>query len=326
MFQRLTDVKLKTGETVSAAVIHGPDVEWASRIESLLAHKGDPWTWQNSELLRENTGTSAKFFILHRDGRPFSNIMLVECAGVALLGHVWTEPADRGAGASGILMELLLGDFRASSIQAIFLGTEANSEPYHYYERRGFVPIAAGSGYMVLSKDAVEKFHAAWFEDDSATIRPLDWTHWAAAAPLCLGGFPQQIRLAATGLIGRLSSEGPLLPAIRRQKQASLAGAPPCAIALSSPSGAVLGLASLLPDPIWPEQDVLDLFVHPRAWNRAAELVDWLPPNHGRACVAYTDVGALSKIEALFAAGFVAMATLPRWLPGGDDVTVWRRG
>lgn len=325
MFQPLLQTRLRTGELVSAAVIHAPDLEWASRLESLLAHKGDPWNWQNSELLRESTGANAKFYVLHREGRPFSNIMLVESAGVALLGHVWTDPADRGAGASGNLMELLLSGFRAGRDKAIILGTEADSEPFRYYARRGFVPVEPGSGYMMLTKGSPEEFHANWFEGETGAVEALDWKHWAAAAPLCLGDHPQTIRLAATGLIGRMSSEGALLPVIRRQRQLRAHGGPDCAVALATPTGAVVGFASVLPDPIWPEQDVLDLFVHPSAWSRATELIDKLPLQSGRSCVAYTDIGGTSKVEILAATGFSRVAVLPDWLPGRGDVTVWRR-
>ena len=39
-------------------------------------------------------------------------------------------------------------------------------------------------------------------------------------------------------------------------------------------------------------------------------------------CVSYVSVGGTEKAGALCAAGLVAMMTLPRWLPAGDDVTI----
>lgn len=241
MVVSLTESKLKTGETVSTAVVHGPDLEWADRIAAMLAHKGDPWNWQNSELLREPVGVSARFYVLHRDGRPFSHIMLVAASGLAFLGHVWTEPADRGVGASAILMDLVLEQLRQKDFPDIILGTEPGSAAYHYYERRGFVPVAAGSGYMLLSDGSVSTFFQKWFGREPEKIELLNWSHWPASAPLCLGDFPDQVRLAATGLFGRASSERALLPMLRQQRQSQVSGGPDCAVALVAANGAVWG-------------------------------------------------------------------------------------
>lgn len=87
-----------------------------------------------------------------------------------------------------------------------------------------------------------------------------------------------------------------------------------------------MGLASLLPHPIWPDQDVLDLFFHPSAWNRATGLMERLAMKSGRSCVSYTDIGATNKAEILSATGFARVATLPGWLSDHGDVAVWRRG
>jgi hypothetical protein len=132
------------------------------------------------------------------------------------------------------------------------------------------------------------------------------------------------IRLAAVRLIGRGLSEGPLLPVIRR-RQEQRPDEPPCAVALVTPAGAVVGLASLLPDAVWPGRSVLDVFCHPRAWSRAAELVAALAVREASDCVAYTDPASPEKTELLAAAGFRPSAVLPRWLRDGEDVTVWRK-
>lgn len=325
MFEPLLETKLKTGEPVYAAVVHGPDPQWADRVEPMLAHKGDPWNWQNSELLRESTGVAAKFYVLHRAGQPFANIMVVESAGVALLGHVWTDLADRGTGASSILMELVLDHFRRDNGQAVFLGTDSEGEAFRYYERRGFARVAPGSRYMMLSKEPADVFFEKWFGGEPAQVEPLDWPHWPAAAPLCLAGFPDQVRLAATGLIGRCSSEGRLLPLLRRQRQHRVSGQPDCAVVLSDVGGVVWGIASLMPDPMWPGQEVLDVFCHPRAWHRAPELLAALPFGSGRSWVAYTDSNAAEKNALLAAHGFLRLAELPDWLPGPAAAALWRR-
>ena len=101
MVEPLGDITLKSGERVQAAAIRGPDEDWRPHIARLLRHKGDPWVWQNTALLTHATGVEAWFYVLHRAGLPFAHIMTAEVNGVGIFGHVWTEPADRGQGASG---------------------------------------------------------------------------------------------------------------------------------------------------------------------------------------------------------------------------------
>jgi len=320
MVEELGPVRLKNGAEASFAIVHGPDAAWADRLEPMLAHKGEPWTWQNRTLLREPTGLDARFHVLHRAGRPFAHLMVVGHGGVGLLGHVWTDPAERGAGASSVLMELALARFRTEGGLALALGSEPDSAAFHYYRRRGFEPVAPGSGYMLLCPGGEAAFRSVWFKGD-ARVAPLDWPDWPAAAPLCLGDFPGRIRLAATGLVGRLSSEGAFLPVLRRQAERRAAGAPDCAVVLRSDRGAVLGFATRLPDPLWPDRDLLDLYCHPPAWNRAGELLAALAPNPGRAAAAYVDDPA--KASALAAAGWRRTARLPDWLEAGGSVEVW---
>ena len=64
----LEDVRLRTGETVEAAAIRGPDLDWAERIEALLGHKPPFWCWQNSAVVRRDLGLDAHFYVLHRGG------------------------------------------------------------------------------------------------------------------------------------------------------------------------------------------------------------------------------------------------------------------
>lgn len=301
---------LRNGEKVSAAVIAGPDPLWADRVETMLGHKGDPWNWQNAALLRQPTGLDARFFILHRDGIPFSNIMVVAHAGVGLLGHVWTSETDRGQGASSILMELALADFRQRRGRALFLGTEFDSPPWHYYHRRGFVPIAEGSGYMVLHTDHATSFEQTWFTPAAAVIEPFAWPHWPAAAPLFLRESGGSIRLAATRLFGRSLCEGPLLPLLQRHPR-DRANA---FVLRSTATDAVLGLASVHPDPLWPDTSVLDVFCHDASWPEADALIAHLDLPPARRVIAYVDSQQPAKRAALERAGFRALAELPAWI------------
>ncbi len=314
MVESIGPVRLRNGATASLAVVHGPDEAWAERLEPMLAHKGEPWTWQIHELLRRPSGLDARFHVLHRDGRPFAHLMVVQHGGVGLLGHVWTDPADRGAGASSVLMEAALTRFREERGRALVLGTEAGSEAFQYYRRRGFVPVESGSGYMVLTPDGTATVPESWFEGEPS-VAPMDWPDWPASVPLCLGDFPGVIRLAAAGLIGRISSEGPLLTVLRRQAAGRI-----CAVVLRTAAGAVVGMASRLPDPIWPDRDVLDVYCHPNAWRHAGSLLAAIPSQAGRACVAYSDDRARSA--ALDIVGFRHVASLPDWT-NGRTVEIW---
>lgn len=287
----------------------------------MLQHKGDPWNWQNSELLRCRCGVDARFFILHRAGVPFANVMLVECGGVALLGHVWTAPTERRSGASSLLMERLLQDFLRNGGKAIFLGTEFDTSPWHYYRRRGFEPVEPGSGYMARYESSAEAFEQQWFQAEEAVIEPLDWPHWVTAAPLCLAGFPGNVRLAAVRLCGRRSSEEPLLGLIRENRRRQVDGGPVRAMALrDARSAAVLGLACRRPHPLWPDRDILDVYCHPRWWHRAGDLLAALPSAGGKHTVAYVDRDHLPKQAVLAAAGLRLAAVLPsRLRVGGSD-------
>jgi hypothetical protein len=326
-------VRLKNGAEATASVVRAPDPAWAGRIEAMLGHKGDPWDWQNAEIARKNLGLNASFFLLHRGEMPFANIMLAESGGVGLLGHVWTEEADRGLGASSVLMNLLLADFRVRGGRALFLGTVFDSPPWHYYHRRGFEPVESGSDYMALYHSSEHDFYSDWFEAGSADIKPLDWVDWPSAAPLFLGPFPGAVRISATQLIGRRSPEGPLLPLLREEGRRQSAGQPGCARVLrAGGNSAVLGFASRFPDSTWPDRQRVDLYCHPGWWHRAGELLEalLLPAGTGQS-LAYADTDLAPKRQALERAGFKAVAVLPRWIsaeaarPATTDVVIYIR-
>jgi GNAT superfamily N-acetyltransferase len=322
MLTSLGNTTLRTGEIVEATVVRAPDADWAERVERMLRHKGDPWNWQNSELLRGDTSVTARFFLLHRGGVPFANIMLVEEAGVALLGHVWTEPADRRTGASSILMECLLQDFAARGGRALFLGTDFDGAPWHYYRRRGFEAVEPGSHYMARYETSRSEFERSWFSAGPTVIEPLDWAHWPTAAPLCLGESGGTVRLLSARLLGRASSEGTLLPLIRDARARRAAGQPGNGFVLrESVTTAVFGIACRQPHPLWPETDVLDVFCHPCAWPRAGELLAALRPDgRGRRQVACVDAADTAKQALLVAAGLRPTAALPRWAAVGPEV------
>ncbi|MCB0085234.1 MAG: hypothetical protein KDE47_30045, partial [Caldilineaceae bacterium] len=74
MYESLGTVTLKSGETVEAGVVKGPDPTWATQLETLLWHKGDPWNWQNARCLERALAVEVYFYVLHRGDDPFANI------------------------------------------------------------------------------------------------------------------------------------------------------------------------------------------------------------------------------------------------------------
>lgn len=319
MYQKLDTVTLRSGESVEAGVVTGPDPAWAARLVKLLWHKGDPWNWQNAQVLERELGLGVFFYVLHRGGQPLANIMTVEKNGVGLFGHVWTEPADRQKGASSLLMALQMQHFVERGGQALFLGTGYNSVAYHMYARFGFQSVEAESGYMAYYRTSAAEFEASYFarpaEPSGLAIQPLHWSHWPVAGPLFLGDFPGVVRCVRAGIFGRESSEGGLLPLLLENESRQKAGEPATTVVLQQQAtGAILGLATYQWHPLWPDTYLLDLYYHPAYWEQAAPLVTALQLPPQPRSVAYVDTGHQAKQTVLSALGFQPVATLPHWL------------
>ena len=305
MYQELGEITLRSGETVQAGIVAAPDLEWAERIEGLLVHKGEPWNWQVSQALRSNLGIEVRFYLLHRQGRPISNVMTAEFAGVGVLGHVWTKPEDRRQGAMSRLMALQMEDFRARGGKALFLGTGFGSMPYHSYGRFGFHSVEDKSGYMAYYAASREEFEAAYFARGEAEIGALDWPHWPSSPALFLGEFPGVVRCAPLKLFGRASTEGPFLTLLCGEMRRREEGKDPRSVALQSKgSGAVVGLAVWGDDPLWPHTCLVDVYCHPDYWDRGCDLLAALPLPDADRCIAYGDPACGAKMEVLRAAGF----------------------
>ncbi len=327
----LGTVTLKSGERVEAAVVRAPDSEWAPKLERFLGHKGQIWQWQNSELLRHDVGIEARFHILHRAGAPLAHILTAELNGVGLFGHVYTDPADRGQGASSALQALLIDDFRRRGGRTLYLHTDHGSQAYRLYQKAGFVDLEPGSGDMRLLNMDAGAFDRAALDAKDAAIAPLDWRHWPTASVLFAGDQPGIVRAAALGLVGRSLTEEHFLPLIQAER-ARAADQPPRAVALQSSDGAFLGFASCLPHPHWPGIDMLDCYCHSAWWKRADELIAALRIDANRRLLAHADAASAEQKQALLAAGFVPVATLPGMASSDvprrsfGDVRVFRRG
>ncbi len=313
-------------------VVTGPDQEWAERIEALLAHKGEIWSWQNRTVLREQTGICACFYILHRRGVPFANILTAELGRVGILGHVYTRPEDRRKGAASSLMPRQMAHFREGGGKALFLGTGYDSPAYHIYRSNGFEGIDSGSGLMSTYVVPRADFETEYFAGGPTAIETLGWTHWPASMALFLSDLPGTIRCMPLKVFGRESVEGTLLRPIQQERDLREQGATPRAVALChQESTGVVGLAALGSHPLWPGRHLVDVYCHPRFWGRAGEMLQAILPDGRVRCLAYSDSDCPEKGEALKLAGFGSTATHSgrvesHTIPSERlDVHVWER-
>lgn len=315
MYHEAGTHKLESGEAVTLARIEGPDPEWSGRVGELLGHKGDPWNWQNKELLTRDCGISAWFHILHRDGDPFANALVASWQGVGLLAHVYTRPKARRQGAARFLVHAAMDHFRDAGGQALYLWTEYDSGTFRLYQSHGFQPLEPQSGYMAWYRETEEAFERRYFGGGPVRMAPLQWRHWPMACALFMGPYPGVVRCAPCGLLGRRSPEGPLLPLLRTVIGHGEVGPTGQAVVMEAEStGAAVGLAAWIAHPIWPDSCLMDVYCHPGYWEHAHELFHSLPmPGAGRY-VAYADPDCPEKPMLLRAAGFRQVAVLPGWV------------
>jgi len=315
MYQDLGSIKMKSGETLPAGVILGPDADWLERVVEFLSHKGDVWNWQNAEVLREDLGIEVRFYVAHRDGRLVSNILIAELAGAGILGHVFTRPKDRQQGSMRQLMTMQMNDFRARGGRALFLGTGFDSHPFHLYESFGFRGIEPQGGSMDFYADSKEAFAAYYFAKGAAEVQEPQWAHWPASPALFMSEAPGQIRCAPLGQFGRHSTEGSFVSLLRQEGQRRKEGRPSRTRVLQAKgSRAVVGVAAWRDHPLWPDTCVVDVYTHPNFWDRAPELLAALPlPDTGRL-LAYGDAECPQKHEVLKAVGFRQVAAFPKRL------------
>ncbi len=333
MYEFMDMVTLKSGEKVEMGVVKGPDAEWADRVEGLLGHKGEVWRWGNHQVLTEDLELDAYFYILHREGTPFSNMMNIEMEGVGIFGHVFTRPEDRRQGAASELMRRLMDHFTGRGGQALFLGTGFDSPPYHIYRTQGFEGVEDKSGNMAFYAHSQEAFEATYFAEGRTEVETLDWVHWPASPALFLADFPGVVRGAGMGIFGRGSTEGKLLPLLRDAMERKEQGKPARVVALRQvETTAVVGLGMWSPDPMWPHSCLVDVYCHPAFWDRAEDLLSALELPSFDRYIAYSDVGLTPKAAVLSGLGFKRVAThegrvaVDRARTGFVGVEVWERG
>jgi hypothetical protein len=311
VYQEMGRIVLKSGERVDAGVVRAPDLEWASRLEEFLAHKGELLNWQNSALLRNDVGIETYFYLLHRDGKTLANIMTAELCGVGFLGHVFTRQEDRRKGACSALMGIQMTHFRARGGKALFLSTGYDSPAYHIYASYGFRGVEPKSGHMAYYIGSKEGFDAEYFGADRAEVRPPAWPHWPASAALFLGDFPGVVRCLPMSIIGRGTTEGSFPRLLRSQEARQAKGELPRAqVLVNERTTAVLGLALWDWHPLWPGVCLVDVYCHPNFWDRADELLSSLSTPAGSRWLAYADASFDVKCRALLRGSFKRTATL----------------
>jgi hypothetical protein len=172
---------------------------------------------------------------------------------------------------------------------------------------------------MAFYSRSPAEFAATYFVVAPVEIQPLSWSHWPTSAPLFLGDFPGLVRCAPLHLIGRSSTEEPLLGALLAAAQQEL----PQVFALQNQAtSAVVGLAAWNWHPVWPDTVLVDCYCHPAYWRHAGDLLQALPlPNVRR--VAYVDVGNAAKAELFAQTGFHPVATLPNWIAADPFQSAW---
>ncbi len=325
MYQSVGSITLQNGETVEAAIITGPEPAWSDRIVKLLAHKGDPWNWQNAEVLTQPLPLEAYFYVLHRDGQPFSNIMALEKAGVGVIGHVWTEPDDRQKGASSALMRIQQEHFAARDGKALYLDTGFGSSAYFIYQKFGFQSIEPNSRHMAWFATSQAKFEAAYFAPGDVEIQALQWSHWPSSEALFAGDFPGLVRCAPLRLMGRCTTEGLFLPLLRQtQWERELDDAASVRMLRNTATNAVVGVAVAAPHPIWPETCLVDIYCHPAYWSQAHDLYVALRPPHADRLMAYAETGFVEKAIFWREHGFQRTAILPNAIATSALKTAYR--
>jgi hypothetical protein len=246
--------------------------------------------------------------------------MTVEARGVGILGHVYTRPEHRRQGIATQLMAAQMEDFLRRGGRILTLGTGYDTPPYWIYHSFGFRSVAEGSGLMWYFAEGSDL--AALWRTPRLGVEAVRWEHWPLLNLLCVQPEGDYLRHLARHLWGQCSFEGGFL-AYKRRLEAE--DSPIQARVLENEAGLVVGWASVEEDALWRgEVALLDLFVHPAAWEGADALLAALPLP-AKPVLAYAEVGS-PKEEALAGRGFQREAVWPRWIrspQGPVDVSLW---
>jgi len=306
MYYPLGDAVLRSGETMAMGCTLGPDEAFIERVPQFLSHKNEYCQWHIRASMQQPLDDLETRYYLGRIGDEIVvNIMTVECRGVGILGHVFTQPAHRRKSACTELMARQMQDFRDRGGRCLILGTGYDTHPYRIYRGFGFESIRAGSGDMRYTVEPDATFTAGFFQPGTARAQPLAWGHWPLAA--CLGSYelPEYLRTIEPPVYGPYNFEGCFYP-LKRACETGQAQS----YVLESSGGAVGAFAALQPDPRFRgDSFVLDIYGHGAFGGAYGELLGAFTWPNAKAS-AYADAESEAKIAALEEAGFVAEARL----------------
>lgn len=312
---------LKTGEALQIECVLAPDADRKAQIVPFLAHKPDNYRAHvEAAFAGACDGLETRFYVGLLEGQIVGNIMTVEANGVGILGHVNTREDQRRKGICQAIMARQMHDFRERNGHVLLLGTGYQSAAYHIYHSFGFQDLPqARPGVMRYLRDGEEPDFLTRFFAPAApcAVAPAGWKHWPLVALLASLPDLPHLRSLTLGARGVTLLEGPYCTFMHRWLGDPHAGA----VVLESETGAVVGVATLVPDPHWPDVRLLDVFAHPHVAPADVDaLIRALPPLPGNI-QCYAGAEDTVKIAALEQAGFARAAVLPNQFREGDS---WR--
>lgn len=303
---------LKSGETLQIECVLAPDEQREVQIRPFLGHKpGEYRAHIEASFAGACDDLETRYYIGLIDGVMVGNIMTVEAGSTGIFGHVHTREDQRRKGICQAIMGHQMADFRERGGQVLLLGTGFESAPYWIYHRNGFRDLpGAKPGIMWYRRDESPDFLESLFASGGATrIVPAVWKHWPLVALLAALPSPVYLRSLTLNTWGVSLLEGPYCGFRHRWGNHTQAGA----VALESETGAVLGMATRVPEGHWPNVLLMDVFTHPTVSTEdMAALIRALPapPQPGKT-ICFADPRDSVKIGALETLGFQKGAILP---------------
>jgi hypothetical protein len=150
------------------------------------------------------------------------------------------------------------------------------------------------------------EFETSYFKKAETAIQPVGWNHWPSSPALFLGDFPGIIRCAPLQLIGRQSTESPLLSLLRAEKKRQERGGKPHAMVLRNQvTTAVVGFTAWDWHPLWEGTCLVDVYCHPHYWDEAENLLRSLALPEAEQYLAYNDNACRQKTKVLLEEGFL---------------------
>jgi len=318
METKLAETALRNGQRVDLLCIQPPAGKWRDRIAPFLAHKGQPFNWHiETNLGGHNDELEQRFFIASIGETVISEMMVAEKHGLAILGHVFTDPDWREQGATTALMRVMSEDFVARDGIAMHLFTGYDSPAFRIYSRFGFEPMGPESGFMKWVRRP-ERFDAMFEPSDPGDVHVerTCWTHWPLVHKLILRDEGDWLRNAALSLAGPCSAEDAFVLLMSRLKD----GPPLASAVLVNQAGMTVGLATLQSyKRLFSRMLQLDVYVHPSATDHLGMLIDAIGLPNDRPVMTEIDANSPQRHQALLDAGFHETGRLKHALTAVPD-------